>query len=128
MSNNTAENHPVVRRLKAACADMWDDLLEEWRQAEYERAKAAPLVNKLTRVMEEGKGTNYRYWGGEIINRKGQRVRYCWSVYRNAAGFYLGWRETWRKNGTVIRDRFVARRVRTKCKVIAQQRYAKAKE
>lgn len=85
-------------------------------------AKAAPLEHKLTRVMEPGKSTRYRYWGS-LINGKGQSVRFCWSVHRNAAGFFLGWRETVQKNGTVRRDRFLSRRSRLRCREIAHRRY-----
>lgn len=92
--------------------------------AESSRAKADPLAHKLTRVMEDGKPPSYRYWCRELTNGKGQRVRFCWTVHRNAAGFYLGWRETWRKDGRVVRDQFISRRVKARCIGIAGQRYA----
>ena len=89
-------------------------------------AKADPLAHKLTRVFEPGVSTNYRYWG-PVKNGKGQRVRFCWSSHRNAAGFFLGWRETWMKNGTVKRDQWASRRVKARVADLARSRYERAK-
>jgi hypothetical protein len=89
-------------------------------------AKRDPLANKLTRVFEPGVSTNYRYWG-PVKNGKGQRVRFCWSSHRNAAGFFLGWRETWMKNGTVKRDQWASRRVKARVADLARSRYERAK-
>lgn len=88
-------------------------------------AKANPLANKTTRVFEPGVSTNYRYWG-PVKNGKGQKVRFCWSSHRNAAGFFLGWRETWMKNGTVKRDQWLARRVKARAADVAKRRHDKA--
>ena len=103
---------------------LWVAGQQHFIDAESKRAKADPLAHKLTRVMEDGKPPSYRYWRGELTNGKGQRVRFCWTVHRNAAGFYLGFRETWRKNGNTVRDQFVSRRVKARCIDIAKQRYA----
>ena len=88
---------------------------------EAEAAKRDPLANKATRVFDVGVSTTYRYYGGKR-NGKGQRVMFCYSVHRNAAGFFLGWRETYMKNGTVKRDRWVSRRVKARCMEIARRR------
>jgi hypothetical protein len=88
---------------------------------EAEAAKRDPLKNKLTRVFEPGVSTSYRYYG-PVKNRKGQKVRFCYSTRRNAAGFFLGWRETWMKNGTVKRDQWISRRVKARCAEIAERR------
>ena len=93
---------------------------------EAEAAKRNPLANKTTRVFDPGVSTNYRYWG-PVKNGKGQKVRFCWSSHRNAAGFFLGWREVHMKNGTVKRDRWLSRRVKTRCADVARSRYEKAK-
>jgi hypothetical protein len=84
-----------------------------------EAAKKNPLANKLTRVFD-GR-MNYRYYSAPK-NGKGQRVLYCWSVGRNVAGFYLGWREVYMKNGTVKRDQWLSRRVKARCKEVAARR------
>lgn len=88
---------------------------------EAEAAKRDPLGNKTTRVFDKGVSTSYRYYGGKR-NGKGQRVLFCYSVHRNAAGFFLGWREVWMVNGTVKRDRWVSRRVKARCIEIAKRR------
>lgn len=89
------------------------------RQAE--AAKRDPLSNKLCRVFDPGVSTSYRYYTAPK-NGKGQRVLFCWSSHRNAAGFFLGWREVYMKNGTVKRDRWLARRVKSRCAEIARRR------
>ena len=88
---------------------------------EAEAAKRDPLANKNSRVFDAGVSTGYRYYGGKK-NGKGQRVMFCYSVHRNTAGFFLGWREKYRKNGTVKRDRWVSRRVKARCMEIARRR------
>lgn len=101
------------------------DLLRSFEQCNRERqadaAKRAPLANKLSRVFDAGVSTNYRYYDSGK-NGKGQRVAFCWSVNRNCAGFYLGWREVSMKNGTTRRDQWLARRTRSRCKDIARSR------
>jgi hypothetical protein len=90
-------------------------------EREQEAAKADPLANKLTRVFDQGVSASYRYYGGKR-NGKGQRVMFCYSVHRNAAGFFLGWREVYMKNGNVKRDQWVSRRVKARCIEIAKRR------
>lgn len=92
---------------------------------EAEAAKRDPLAHKLTRVFDAGVSTSYRYYGGKK-NGKGQRVLFCYSVHRNTAGFFLGWREVHMKNGTVKRDRWVSRRVKARCMEIARRRAAQS--
>lgn len=77
-----------------------------------------PEANKLTRVFDHG--ASYRYYSGKP--GKYQRVCFCYSVHRNAAGYFLGWREVYMKNGTVKRDRWLARRRKTACIEIAKRR------
>ncbi len=101
------------------------DLLHSFDQMNMEReqkaAKADPIKHKLSRVFDQGVSAAYRYYGGKK-NGKGQRVLFCYSVHRNTAGFFLGWREVYMKNGTVKRDRWVSRRVKARCIEIAQRR------
>lgn len=116
------ERDPVLRNLKQRCAEMYAELLRNDQKRELAAIEADPLAHKLTRLWGEGPGPRYRYWG-DIRNGKGQRVRYCWSTNRNAAGFFLGWREVWMKNGTGKRDQYVSRRSRQKVKDIARRRH-----
>jgi len=99
------------------------DLLRSFETMNNEREEAAakrdPLANKASRLFGAGVSPSYRYYGGKK-NGKGQRVLFCYSVHRNVAGFFLGWRETYRKNGTVKRDRWVSRRVKARCIDIAR--------
>jgi hypothetical protein len=105
------------------------ELLRSFEQMNRDRESAAakrdPLALKMTRVFDEGVSASYRYFGGKK-NGKGQRVYFCYSVHRNAAGFFLGWRETHMQNGTVKRDRWVSRRVKARCIEIARSRALRA--
>ena len=101
------------------------ELLRSFEQMNRERESAAakrdPFKNKTTRVFDAGVSAAYRYWPAGK-NGKGQKVMFCWSTHRNAAGFYLGWREVYMKNGTVKRDRWLARRIKNRCAAIAKRR------
>lgn len=101
------------------------DLMRSFETMNNEREEAAakrdPLANKTSRLFGAGVSTAYRYYGGKK-NGKGQRVLFCYSVHRNVAGFFLGWRETYMKNGNVKRDRWVSRRVKARCIEIAKRR------
>lgn len=85
---------------------------------EEDAAKRDPLAHKKTTVMKD---TSYRYYAGS------GRVLFCYSVHRNVAGFFLGWRERHFKSGKVKRDMFVSRRVKKRCIEIAQRRAAAMK-
>ena len=86
--------------------------------AEKRAAVADPLGHKNTRVFD--KGMSYRYFS--CVNRKGQSVLFCYSVHRNVAGFFLGWREVRQRSGKVKRDMFLSRRVKKRCIEIARRR------
>ena len=105
---------PEFRELFASFAKMNNDREET-------AAKADPLAHKTSRLFPSGVSAGYRYYGGKR-NGKGQRVLFCYSVHRNVAGFFLGWREVYMKNGTVKRDRWVSRRVKARCIDIARRR------
>lgn len=107
-------------------AELFRSFAQMNNEREATAAKADPVANKLTRVFDPGISPNYRYYTAGV-NGKSQRIVFCWSTHRNAAGFYLGWRETYRKNGDVKRDMWLARRVRSRCKDIALSRSTKAR-
>lgn len=102
-------------------ASLWAEVQQGINRRQADAAKADPLANKNTRVFDAGVSTSYRYFSSGK-NGKGQRVLFCWSSHRNSAGFFLGWRETYMKSGTVKRDRWLSRRVKARCKEIAARR------
>lgn len=106
------ESNPMIQKL---LRDLQQDQLSDASR----RAKADPKKNKMTRVME--KPMSYRYYSGGK-NGKGQKVWFCWTCHRNVAGYYLGWRETYQKNGVVKRDMWSARKVRKRLTELAQRR------
>ena len=94
-------------------------MMLEMQVAQIERlereAKADPVKHKLCMVFPGG--PRYRYFAKQ---RRGLVIRWCWSVNRNAAGYFLSWRETVNaKRGGGKRDRFVASRTRAKMKARA---------
>ena len=112
-------NDQIMQRL----APLFEDLERQHCSRLAEAAQRNPLANKLSRVFGAGVSMNYRYFPAPK-NGKGQRVWFCWSTHKNVAGFYLGWREVYMKNGTVKRDRWLSRRVKARCKEVAKRRAA----
>lgn len=100
---------------------------------EADQAKANPKANKLTRVMEGRYGMNYRYWhaGKDGL---GRHVRFCWTMHRNVAGYFLTWRETYsvprgkQRRQTVKRDQWAARKVKKRAKALAEKRAERFKQ
>lgn len=85
---------------------------------------ADPHAHRKTTFVEPGNGgRRYR----QYVNGKGQRVRFYRSTGRNIAGYYLIWRETTFKNGTVKNDMLRAFKSRTKAKAANDARYDKAR-
>lgn len=90
-----------------------------------QRALRDPSAFKLSKRMEEGaeSGENmrYKFWGVIVTPR--QRVAYCWSLRRNEAGYFLGWRNVYDKNGRKIgQDQWTARKVKKRLKEIQLRR------
>lgn len=84
---------------------------------------ADPYNHRKTQYVEPSKGgRRYR----EYVNGKGQRVRFYRSTGRNIAGYYLIWRETTLKNGTIKNDMLRAFKSRTKAKQANDIRFRKA--
>lgn len=113
--------------LQSALARIVGDVNRSLTAAEANRAKADPKAHKLTRVMEGKHGLSYRYQTAGTDGR-GRRVLFCWSVHRNAAGYFLGWREVYSKPRgkrgayTVKRDRWVARKAKWRARDVAVRR------
>ena len=90
-----------------------------------QRALRDPAAFKLSRRMEPGAASGedmrYRFWGVIVTPR--QRVAYCWSLRRNEAGYFLGWRNVYDKNGRKIgQDQWTARKVKKRLKEMQLRR------
>lgn len=100
-------------------------LHQEQHKAERQAAEAAPRAHRLSRVFAGGLG--YRYVFGPNDGR-GRRVLFCWSLRRNVAGYFLGWREVGpSKKGVTKRDRWAARKSRRGVVALAERRQAAAR-
>lgn len=109
--------NPVPKEVEEMVAGLIGSFHRDNLNREKVAAEADPLANKLSRVFKD---SSYRYF--PMTNKKGQRVLFCYSVHRNVAGFFLGWRETHLRNGKVKRDMWLSRRVRKRCVEIARSR------
>lgn len=67
---------------------------------------ADPVKHKLTLEFPEGARMSWRYC--RVEKAGWPRVRYCYSTERNLAGYFLGWRETVKKDGNGRRDQWIA--------------------
>ena len=87
-----------------------------------ERAKRDPVGNKMVKVFDKGPG--YKYFRGCGTDGRGRTVQFCYSVHRNVAGYFLGWREMLTKKGgsTWKRDKWVASRKKYRVIDIARNR------
>lgn len=84
------ERSPELTKLVA-------DMNSSAHQRAIEAAKADPEKHKLCTVFEGS--ARYRYFPAGR-NGRNQEIRFCYSVERNAAGYFLGWREViGRKSG-----------------------------
>lgn len=92
----------------------------ERREALLRQIAADPAKHKLTLVMTE-KGASTRYWKAGIDGR-GREIRFGYTCWRNAAGYFLSFREVVNKDGTGFRDKFAARKVRKRAAALAQAR------
>lgn len=110
----------IERRVHQILGPLIVDLQRDSMKREEERAKADPLGNKYCKVFP-AKQMGYRYWGGK--DRRGSTVRFCYSSHRNVAGFFLGWRETWYRNGKIKRDKWISRRKRRRCAEVMKARF-----
>lgn len=91
--------------------DILRDLEQGRRADELERVKADPEGHTTTLIMEEGKEPTWRYWKGGGV--PGCRVRFGYMCWRNAAGYFLSFREVWDpEKGQGFRDKWVPHRKR----------------
>lgn len=83
------------------------------------KALADPEGHSLSKKMANGR-TTYRYWGK--IKTARTVVAYCWSCHRNEAGYFLGWREIYSKDGKSVRDGYIARRCKKRLSLLQKRR------
>lgn len=98
---------------------LFESLHQRSMEAARKKIEADPKAHKLTKIMD--KPMSYRWYPGGK-NGKGQKVLFCWTCHCNVAGYYLGWRETYQKNGLVKRDQWSARKVKRRLKELAKRR------
>lgn len=103
-----------------AVQEMFAGLLRSFHndnmKAEERAAEKDPLAHKHSKVFKD---SSYRYF--QNTNGRGSRVLFCYSVHRNVAGFFLGWREIHTRK-KVKRDMWISRRVKKRCIEIARRR------
>jgi hypothetical protein len=116
MRKNYIDKRGVERKLDQLVADVFGDLERDSRKLELERVKADPGKHKTTRLMAAGKPCSYRYALGA------HGVRYCWTCWRNAAGYFLSFREIHDHEARQVRrDKWVAHKKRKLAKDTAQR-------
>jgi len=105
-------------------------LRDQMTYAEAEKALADPDAymkeqkrRALVKNRIDGKSWPGRYrWCGKIHTAR-MTVAYCWGVKRNTAGFFLGWREVYGKDGKVEkRDQFIARKSKKRLSLLQNRR------
>lgn len=102
-------------------------MLRDMQQAGLERAesaaKADPRAHRLSRVFPKGARMNWRYYRAGRDGR-GSEVRFCYTVERNVAGYFLAYRETRYKSGNGKRDQWAASKSKKAVMAICTRRLA----
>jgi hypothetical protein len=109
-----------VAAVEALLGRVWAEIQAEQRSYEAERAREDPVAYKLTTVFPTGSSLNYRFWSVKV---RGRSVRYAYCTERNAAGYFLCWRETINKKGGGKRDLWRASKRRKMVREWSLQRY-----
>jgi hypothetical protein len=95
-------------------AQIWADVMSNERRIAADAARADPEKHKCTRIFPGS--TRFSYW--EAKDRRGSRVRFCYSAERNAAGYFMGWREVETAKAVKRRDFHVSqskRDIKARC-------------
>jgi hypothetical protein len=119
MSTNLLDSAPP--EIQKLMISMWADIQRGDHERQITRAKADPVGNKLTRAFDGGARMSWRYYNAGKDGR-GRKVYFCWSTERNAAGYFLGWRQVTNKDGSGKRDMWTANRTRNRVKETAKNR------
>lgn len=111
-------------RLPSDIADMLAAAREDARRSQVDHIKKDPKANKLTGVFEGDIRYLYYPAGKDGLKRE---IRFCYTTVRNAAGYFLSFREVLTKKGGK-RDQFAARKVRKRAAALAKGRAERFKE
>lgn len=88
--------------------DVWQEVLDNERRAILMDI-ADGKADQHAKCNLFDKGANYRYFAG---GKEGEsEIRWCYSVYRNVAGYFLAWREKI-TGDYVYRDQFMAHKIK----------------
>jgi hypothetical protein len=106
----------LPKEIQRFMLEMQVESIERQRKA----VLADPVKHKLTLHFPEKAPMNYRYFK---VDKAGfPQVHYCWATGRNLAGYFLGWRETIKRDGSGKRDQWVASKRREVVKMKARDR------
>ena len=83
-------------------------------------AAMVKLADKTGNLIPEHGSINWRY--RRATDGHGREMRFCWSVGRNAAGYFLAWREYATADGTIHRTDWTAHRKKSTCAEICANR------
>lgn len=100
--------------------DLLRDIEHHRQQDELRKARADPKAHRLSKLIADGKSSNWRYCNAGKDSR-GRRIRFCYSCWKNVAGYYLFWREVVTRD-RITRDSFASRRTRRECAALARRR------
>jgi len=81
----------MTAQVEQLLAKMIEDFHRDEYKREEEAAKAAPHAFRRSTVMKD---TRFHYYS---VNgkRKGYHHAFCYTQFKNVAGYYLTWTETW---------------------------------
>lgn len=119
MSTNLLDTAPPA--IRDLMTSMWADIQRADHERSVKRAKADPVGNKTTRIWDADARMSWLYYFAGRDGR-GRRVLFCYSTTRNAAGYFLGWRQVTNKDGSGKRDQWTASRTRKRMSETAKRR------
>jgi len=118
----TETSDRVRRRLERAMAPVFAQMERERAELEAERVRKDPKKHKLTRLFPAGVDPERRHRGFDAgTGPNGRRVWFVYSTARNAAGYFLTWRQTEHPDGRVVRERWCAHKLRRAAKHFARR-------
>lgn len=98
---------------------IWSDMQRMQNNRVQREAKEDPAKYRNCRVFED---SSYRYY--ETKNKRGSRVRFCYSTHRNVAGYFLVWREVVTKR-QVKRDQWDSTKFKDDAILVCSKRHRK---
>ncbi len=98
--------------------DIWSDIQRMENERIAEAAKENPKKYRDCKVFD--KGTGYCYFSTK--NGRGSKVRFCYSIQPNVAGYFLVWRETITKK-MIKRDKWDSTKSKHDAVRVCRKRY-----